>query len=194
MRAKSSSSRERPKPEETADDDPVEPRLVGHERQRDEQEGDQGKEVEAAVDDDGGERATTGDGDVETEPACTQQVAEASRQDVVHGHSGHDELAEQEPARGRLRRDATPPFRLEPVHDAHHRDCERNEPRPRPGERVPDLREVHLAHREPEKQRAERDADHHADPDRPPAHRRAAYAADPSASCIRDRLGVACAL
>ena len=92
-----------------ADDDPVDPALIRHERQADEQEGDEREDVEGAVEHDGREPAAAR---VRTarHPAGAEEIPDAPREHVVHRDAGDDHLDEAALPEPRCRRcDATAP-------------------------------------------------------------------------------------
>ena len=146
------------------DHDPVDPALVGHERQAQEQERDEREDVEGAVEHDGGE-ATSPRVGAPRHPPGAQQVADATGEHVVDRHARDDHLDEAalaEPGVG----DPPPAGRLHPVDDAHARHRAEQRQRPDAGERAPHASEVGSPDREHEKDDRDRDADRSRDDER----------------------------
>ena len=91
-----------------------------HERVCQSEHRDERDDVQAAVDDDGGDGRRTGFPCAAREPFRPQDVAGAPGEDIVDGHCAHDPLgkaAERYPRRGR---DNAPPIRLNEVDDCHN--------------------------------------------------------------------------
>ena len=171
---------ERGEHQQRADDDAVDPALVGHERQAHEQERDEREDVEATVEHDRREPAAERERSPR-HPPCAQKVADATGQHVVDRDSRHDHLDEAplpEPRVG----DAPPPGRLEPVDGSHarHRTGDRDELDVL--ERAPHGAEVGAADREEQEDQRDRDPDRSRDEER---------AAAPGAGHVGERGGPA---
>ena len=149
---------------ERADDDPVDPALVRHERQADQQEGDEREDVEGAVEHHGREPAAARVR-AAGHPARAEEIPDAPREHVVHRHAGNDHLDEAalpEPGVG----DAAPPRRLQPVDDPHARDGAEERQRPDAAKRAPHGAEVGSANREDEEDDRDRYPDGGSDHER----------------------------
>jgi hypothetical protein len=122
------------------------------------EEHDQDDEVEGPVEDDRAEGSSGRHARGESQPAGAQEVADAARKHVVHGHAAHGHLDEAGGPDFGGCGDPAPARRLQDVDDSECRDGEPHEPWSRVAQRSPDGLQVGVADGEPEEHDADRDA------------------------------------
>jgi hypothetical protein len=80
---------------------------------------DERDDVEAAVDDDGGDGRRTGFPCTTRKPFRAQDVARTPWEDIVEGHCAHDPLGKTDKRYPRSNRNDAPPIGLNEVDDCH---------------------------------------------------------------------------